>query len=118
MTVQPKAFDRLVNIAPQSSFLSRANSLFFTMEKVHFGYWTPYKIRIDISRKFIFQKIVDLIIQTPFVNFWNIWKNTNRSVVSFFFPSIFFVQGTHFHFLKVFNVFSVFDALIRTNIYV
>ena len=41
MTVQPKAFNRLVNIAPQSSFLSRANSLFFTMEKSAFWVLNP-----------------------------------------------------------------------------
>ena len=69
-----------------------------------------------ISKNFVFKKIIDLTIHTPFVNFWNIWKNTNRSLVTFFFPTVFFVQGTHYCFLKVFNVLSVFDALIKIYI--
>ena len=44
--IQSDAFDRLVNIAPQTSFLPWANSIFSTMER---------KIRIDIW-KIYFQK--------------------------------------------------------------
>ena len=68
MTVQCKALDRSVNIAPQTSFLSRANSIFHHGKKFILGIETLTKSAL-IARKFIFKKIIDLITQTPFVNF-------------------------------------------------
>ena len=102
--IQSKAFDWSVNIAPQTSFCYGLVASFQRWKAVHFRYWNPCKIRIDT--------------QTPFANFWKIWKNTNRSVVTFFFSTVFFVQGAHLRFFKVFNVFSVFDALVKFNIYI
>ena len=90
---QVKASDRSVNIAPQTSFSSCANSIFFYHGKKCIVGIFILTISVLISRKCIFKKIIDLIIQTPLVNFWIIWKNTDRTVVTFFFSTIFFIQG-------------------------
>ena len=91
-------------------FLWRTNSIFSTMEGSAFWVY-PDGIRIDISKDY-FQKSHIFI----FRKLWNIWKNTDWSVVTFFLSTIFFVQGKHLRFFKVFKVCSVFDVLIKINI--
>ena len=83
---------------------------FLPWKEVHFGFWNPYEIRVDIWKMYF----PDILKH----NFWNIWKNTNRSVVTLFFPTIFFIQGTHLRFLNVYNVFSIFNTYIYIYIYI
>ena len=109
--MQPKTVDRLINIAPRSSFFCDGLiASFLLWKEVHFGYTLTESALI--SQKIIFKKVIYL----SFVNFWNIWKNTDWSVVTFFLSTIFFVQGKHLRFFKVFKVCSVFDVLIKIKI--
>ena len=63
--IQSKAFDRSVNIAPQTSFLSRANSIFSAMERNAFWVLKPSLTKSAlISRKFIFKKMIATRYQT------------------------------------------------------
>ena len=88
-------------MAPQT-FFHGLIALFYHEKKCIFVFETLTKSKF-ISRKFFFMKIIDLTIQTPFVNFWNIWKNTDRPAIFFLFYHLFY---TH-------DVSPIFQSLQR-----
>ena len=67
--MQLKVFGRSVNMASQTYLLSRLISIISTMERGAFWVLKPLIKSPLISQKIIFKKIIDLILQTPFVNF-------------------------------------------------
>ena len=78
-----KRFDRSVNIALQIFFLSHVNRSFSVMERNIFRVLKTLRNPHWYLQNLLLKKIIDLIIQTPLANFWNIWKNTDRPVVTF-----------------------------------